>query len=107
MTTANQSQAETIHDEIDIEEYAKRGERPPPAHRYRIRIDRDKFVVATPHPTGRELLTVAGKAPPERFSLTQKLRGGAVRPVGLDEAVDLTQPGVERFMTLPLDQTEG
>lgn len=107
MTNSNQSQAEKIHDEIDIEEYAKRGKRPPPARRYRIRIDREKFVVVTPNPTGRELLTLAGKVPPERFSLTQKLHGGAVHPVGLDDTVDLTQPGVERFMTLPLDQTEG
>jgi hypothetical protein len=107
MTNNNQSQAENIHDEIDIEEYAKRGEHPPPARRYRIRIDREKFVVPTPSPTGRALLTLAGKVPPDRFSLTQKFHGGAVRPVGLDDTVDLTQSGVERFMTLPLDQTEG
>lgn len=107
MTPTNQNQAENIHDEVDIEEYAKRGERPPPAHRYRVRIDREKFVLTTPNPTGSALLTVAGKVPPERFSLTQRLHGGAVRPIALDEHVDVTQPGVERFMTLPLDQTEG
>jgi hypothetical protein len=107
MNNSNQGQVEDINDEIDIEEYGKRGERPPPARRYRVRIDRDRFVVPKAHPLGRELLTIAGKVPPERFSLTQKLRGGAVRPVALDETVDLTEPGVERFMTLPLDQTEG
>ena len=37
----------------------------------------------------------------------QKFRGGAVHPVGLDETVVFTTPGIERFMTLPLDQTEG
>jgi hypothetical protein len=98
---------ETVHDEIDVEEYAKRGERPPRARRYRIRIDRERFVVPAPYLTGRELLILAGKTPPERFTITQKLRGGAVRPLGLDERADFTEPGVERFMTLPLDQTEG
>jgi hypothetical protein len=39
--------------------------------------------------------------------ITQKLRGGEVKKIGLDEEADFTTPGVERFMTLPLDQTEG
>ena len=103
----NQTQEESLHDEIDVEEYGKRGERPPRARRYRIRIDRERFVVHVPQMTGRDLLVLAGKKPPERFTITQKLRGGAVRPLGLDEAADFTEPGVERFMTLPLDQTEG
>lgn len=105
--TEAQASEETLHDEIDIEEYAKRGERPPRARRYRIRIDRERFVVTVPQMTGRVLLLLAGKTPPERFTITQKLRGGAVRPLGLDEVADFTEPGVERFMTLPLDQTEG
>jgi hypothetical protein len=102
-----QPSEDLLHDEIDIEEYAKRGERPPRARRYRIRIDRERFVVTVPQMTGRELLILAGKTPPERFTITQKLRGGAVRPLGLDEPASFTEPGVERFMTLPLDQTEG
>lgn len=100
-------QAEITHDEVDIEEYAKRGEAPPNARRYRIRIDRERYTVAVPKMSGRELLKLAGKVPPERFSLTQKFRGGAVKTVGLDETAVFTTPGIERFMTLPLDQTEG
>lgn len=100
-------QAEITHDEVDIEECAKRGETPPNARRYRIRIDRERYTVTVPKMSGRELLKLAGKVPPERFSLTQKFHGGAVKTVGLDETVVFTTPGVERFMTLPLDQTEG
>lgn len=103
----NQNSDEPLHDEIDVEEYGKRGERPPRARRYRIRIDRERFIVHVPNMTGRELLVLAAKTPPERFTITQKLRGGAVRPLGLDDVADFTEPGVERFMTLPLDQTEG
>jgi len=57
--------------------------------------------------TGREILTLAGKIPPESFQLRQKLKGGTVRKIGLDDNVDFTEPGVEKFMTIPLDQTEG
>lgn len=33
--------------------------------------------------------------------------GGQVKKIDADEKVDFTRPGVERFMTLPLDPTEG
>jgi len=52
-------------------------------------------------------LQLAGKTPPEQYMLSQKLRGGQTRRIALDARVDFTTPGVERFMTLPLDQTEG
>lgn len=92
---------------IDVEQYAKEGRETPLGRRYRIRIDKTHFDVETSSLTGRELLLLAGKSPPERFRLDQKLRAGQTRLVGLDQVVDLTEPSVERFMTLPLDQTEG
>jgi hypothetical protein len=107
MSSNDDKQAEITHDEVDIEEYAKRGETAPKARRYRIRIDRERYTVTVPELSGRELLKLAGKVPPERFSLTQKFHRGAVKTVGLDETVVFTTPGIERFMTLPLDQTEG
>lgn len=94
-------------EEEDLEEAAKAGRPPRKALRYRLRVDRDHFVVTTPTLSGRQILTIAGKQPPERFLLTQKFTGGRAERVGLDEAVDLRRPGVERFMTLPKDQTEG
>jgi hypothetical protein len=57
-------------------------------------------------PTGRQILVAAGKVPPENFLLNQKICG-QMKPVGLDEKVDLRAAGVERFVTLPKDQTEG
>lgn len=93
---------------IDIEEYAKAG-RPVPtkAHSYRIRIDKEKFVVKVSAMTGRELLNLAGKTPATNYMISQKMHGGEARKIGYDEKADFTQPGVERFMTLPLDQTDG
>lgn len=98
---------EVVEDLIDLEEHAIAGKRPPRAKRYRIRIDRERYVVEVPSMTGRQLLTLAGKTPVEQWMITQKLHGGEVKKVGLDEVVDFTAPGIERFMTLPLDQTEG
>lgn len=45
MNNDENKQAEITHDEVDIEEYAKRGENPPHARRYRIRIDRERYTV--------------------------------------------------------------
>jgi hypothetical protein len=104
----NQQPAAFETDEvIDLEEYAKSGRKPPRARRYRIRIDKQHYTVEVSGMTGRELLTLAGKTPVTGYMISQKLHGGEARKVGYDERVDFTTPGLERFMTLPLDQTEG
>jgi hypothetical protein len=92
---------------IDLESYAKAGRTPPAGQHYRIRVDKQQIVVDASTITGREILRLAGKQPPERYRLDQKLTGGRTVKVELNQTVDLTTPGVERFMTLPLDQTEG
>lgn len=92
---------------IDLEEYSKDNLRPPRGRRYRIKVDRDKFVVNKHSMTGKEILELAGKIPASQYQLRQKFRGGSVKKVGLDQVVDFTEPGVEKFITIPLDQTEG
>ena len=92
---------------VDVEEHAKAGKPLPEGRHFRIRIDKEKFVVEKPCMLGRELLTLAGKVPPEHFMLTQKFRGGKTKRIGLNEKTCFTEPGVERYMTLPLDQQEG
>jgi len=92
---------------IDLEEYAQRGEKPPLAKGYRIKVNGDQFVIENPEPTGREILTLAGLLPPENYTLRVKAAGQKPQKVGLDEKVDLRRPGVEKFKALPRDQTEG
>ena len=92
---------------IDIEAFARKGERPPKGKKYRIRVDKTILVVDGPTITGRRILELANRVPPERYRLDQKLRGGETRKIELDTVVDLTTPGLERFMSIPLDQTEG
>lgn len=94
-------------DVIDVEELAKAGKPIPRGTRYRIRVDRTVIVVDGPTITGREILMKAGRVPPERYQLDQKMRNGSIKKIGLNDVVDLTSPGIERFMTIPLDQTEG
>ena len=98
-----------IEEIIDIETFAKEGKDIPtgPKIRYQIRIDGERYLMEKRHPTGRELLVKAGKNPPEGYRLDQKLRGGATKEIGLDQEVDLAAPGVERFITIPRDPTEG
>ena len=71
--------------EIDIEQYAKEGKIVPPGHHYIIMIDRQKYTVKHECMTGREILIIAGKTPPERFQLNQRLRGGKVVKIGYDK----------------------
>ncbi|MEQ1809378.1 MAG: multiubiquitin domain-containing protein [Terricaulis sp.] len=96
-----------LDDIIDLEEYAKRGERPPLAKGYRIKINGDPYVVHDPKPTGREILTLAGLLPAEDYTLRLKAAGSKPEKIGLDEKIDLRKPGVEKFKALPRDQTEG
>lgn len=92
---------------IDVEEFAKGGKQVPKEMRYQIRIDLNKYTVDRECMTGREILILAQKSPVERFQLNQKQSGGKVTKIGYDQTVCFTEPGVERFMTIPLDQTEG
>jgi hypothetical protein len=93
---------------VDLEEYAREGRRPPRTRKgYRIKINGEPFVILSPIITGREVLEIAGLRPPEKYTLRLKVRGESPRKIGLDEKVDLTQPGVEKFKALPRDQTEG
>jgi len=96
-----------LPDELeDLEICCKEGRAARCVRRYRIRIDREPFVVNVTHMTGRELLELAGKCDATKWKIFQKLCG-EMKEVGLDEVVSFTMPGVEKFKTLPLDQTEG
>jgi len=91
---------------IEIEEYAKSGNKPPKSKKYIIRIDKEKYTVEVPCMTGTELLNLANKDS-EQNSIYQKFNHGEMKKIELCQEVDFTTPGIERFCTLPLDQIEG
>jgi hypothetical protein len=98
---------EEFKDYIDLEEYALQGKTPPKKTKYLILVDKKKYPVRVESMTGKEILELAGKLPAENFQLRQKLKGGVVKKIGLADRVDFTEPGIEKFMTIPLDQMEG
>jgi len=100
-------EAEVLLEELDVEQHAKAGHKPARAKRYKIRVDDRYFIVHQHFITGRGILELAGKVPPESFILTEKVRGGGLRTIGLDESVELWKHGLERFTTLPRQVQEG
>ena len=91
---------------IDIEDCGKHERRPPKGHRYRIRIDGDKYSVDSAEITGAAILALAGKNPDE-WSLNQKLHGGRRVRIEAADTVDLARPGIERFETVRRQAQQG
>jgi len=85
---------------VDTESCARHGRRPPKGHRYRIKIDRKKYVVDTAEISGAGILELAGKSP-EEWKLHKQMRGGRRERIKAGDIVDVAQPGVERFGTSP------
>ena len=100
-------EVEQLAEEIDLEQHARSGHKPVRAKRYRIRVDDRYFVVHQHSMTGREILQLAGKVPPDAFILTEKTRGGGLRTVDLNDIVEFCKHGLERFTTLPRQVQEG
>src|ERR1700722_6452336 len=91
---------------VVIEEFAKRGEKPPRAKTYLVRIDKKTYHIHKPDPTGEELLEAAGKTS-AGYKLYQIFRGKQPEPVAPTQHVDLRAHGIERFTTVPKDPGEG
>ena len=88
---------------LDLEDCAREGRHHPEATRFRIRIDDERYRIDDPKPTGRQLLALTGQNPVDEYLIFLILRGGGFEEVQLDETVDLTRPGAERFLTFESD----
>lgn len=109
-----QGQKKVDDEVIEIEDFAREGKPVPKGKRYRIRIDKDKriridkdkFVVSQTTITGNELLSLVGKTA-DKYNVYLHVHGGQTKLIKPDEKVDLTAPGVERFTTMKIENTEG
>ena len=106
LAVVGEIEAEILEEMIDLEEWAKAGREPRRARRYRIRIDKQYFVVEVHSMTGAQILALAGKAP-QGYMLSQKLRGGRVEPIESGQTVEFHRHQIERFQTLARDAQEG
>jgi hypothetical protein len=100
-------EVEVQEDLVDVEAYAKAGRPVPHAKRYRIRINKQHYVVDRPVMTGREILELAGMTPAEQFLLRLKLHGGGAKKIEPDQSVDFRAPGVERFVAQKREVQDG
>lgn len=95
------------HEEVivDLEEHFVGNRKVPNAKKYRIRLDNEKYVVEVESMTGAQILALASKTP-DKYLLRQKTRQGVteVKPTDL---ISFVEAGVERFMTIPNEVTEG
>jgi hypothetical protein len=94
-----------LEDTVDLEAYFAARRAVPQGKKYRIRIDKQHYTVHVHKMTGRQILALTDKTP-EKFLLRQKLHQ-SVEPIGPDQEVDFTASGIERFMTIPNEVTEG
>ncbi len=85
---------------VDLEEYAC-ADRPIPKRvkYYLIKVDDEKFRVQSPIKAS-EILIVADLDPCD-YNLIQKFRGGRSLELEPDQVIDLREPGVERFVSIP------
>lgn len=92
---------------LDVEECGRSGRIPPPARRYKVRIDREHHVFDRRVVTAREMLERAGRVPVERFEIEMGMHCAGFVSLEYGQEVDLGQPGIEVFQTFPLDEQEG
>ena len=84
---------------LDIKEYAQSGKAiPQECKLFRIRIDKEKYIVQQAALTGRELLKLADKDPEQYKVLFMKCSGQTVE-IELDVNFSFLDPGIERFVT--------
>lgn len=74
---------------------------------YKFMVRNKVFETDNQHITGREVLETAGLIPPEAYKLDLKMKGNHYREIGLEEVVDLSDPGIEKFTYISRDQSEG
>ena len=93
-------------DLVDIESCGKHDRQPPKGYKYRIRIDREGYIVQSRTIAGAAILRLADKSS-EEWSLNQKLHGGKRVRIEVDDVIDLTLKGIERFETVRRQAQQG
>ena len=93
----------------DISMAGREGRAVQPARSYQIEIGDEhlqfrKYALDDPVPLGRQILTVAGYDATPDCSVFAILKTGDFEDIRLDEAVDLRERGIERFVIFHTDR---
>lgn len=79
----------------------------PHGIKYKFLVRNKVFETSNRFITGKEVLETAGLIPPSAYKLDLKMKGNHYREIGLEEIVDLSNPGIEKFTYISRDQSEG
>lgn len=79
----------------------------PAKKKYKFMVRNKVFETESQFITGKEVLETAGLIPPSAYKLDLKMKGNHYREIGLEELVDLGNPGIEKFTYISRDQSEG
>lgn len=79
----------------------------PHGKKYKFMVRNNVFETENRFITGEEVLKTAGLIPPGAYKLDLKMKGNRYREIGLNETVDLSDPGIEKFTYISRDQSEG
>lgn len=82
-------------------------EKKPHEKGYKFMVRNRQFETENRFITGRQVLETAGLLPVTQYKLDLKMKGNRYREVGLDELVDLSDPGIEKFTYISRTQSEG
>ncbi|MHB8871891.1 MAG: multiubiquitin domain-containing protein [Candidatus Doudnabacteria bacterium] len=91
---------------IEIEIFARENKPVPKGKKYKIRVDKENFDIPTETITGQGILDLVKKSS-DSYNLYQHFHGAQTKIIKPDDIVDLTAPGVERFSTMKIENTEG
>ncbi len=81
--------------------------RKPKARIYALLVGKTRIKVREPEITGRRILELAEKTPPDKYTLRQVEHGGVLKVIGLNDVVDLRAPCIERFRAMPRTAQDG
>jgi hypothetical protein len=83
---------------VDVENFTSLDKKPPKGKNYKVKIGEDKYTFDQECVTGKKLLEKSGHIPVECYSLYQKLKGCDFEKISANEKIDLSKPGIERFV---------
>lgn len=103
------NQNNEIRETLDIEEFALANpdKQKPKAKVYAYRVNKKRLTTTSPTPTREQVLESAGLVPVNEYRLRLKDGSGDPREINNGEIVDLTKPGVERFIANRLHVQDG
>ena len=78
-----------------------------PGETYRFTVMKTLYQIHEKMVSGQKICEIAGLIPPEKYKLDMRMDNGKYREVPLDMVIDLSEPGIEKFVYITRDQTEG